>query len=240
MASTSEVGHNKNVANFTAAYQILQEMGLLYQPTNTTIQLANLLPLQTNLATSVSQLNNKQANYKINVADRETAFKILDKRMTQVLNYFKSLNVDPKDKDIIAAQVKKIRGDHKKKKPDPNNPTLDTKSTSQQSYDSLTANLNTLVTQLTAFPQYVPNEADISITSLQTYATNLSTLTTQVNTASSELIPVRTQRNDLLYFNTPNVLSLIKDIKAYLKSLGAAGEPYYKAIVRLKFSPYKA
>ena len=29
MASTTETGHNKNVANFSTAYQVLQEMGSL-------------------------------------------------------------------------------------------------------------------------------------------------------------------------------------------------------------------
>ncbi len=34
MASTSETGHSKNVASFSSAYQILQEMGTLYNPSN--------------------------------------------------------------------------------------------------------------------------------------------------------------------------------------------------------------
>ena len=32
-----------------------------------------------------------------------------------------------------------------------------------------------------------------------------------------------------------DVIQIIKEIKAYLKSLGTAGEPYYKALVKLKF-----
>lgn len=44
MASTTETGHNKNVANFSTAYQVLQEMGTLYNPSNAKIQLVNLDP----------------------------------------------------------------------------------------------------------------------------------------------------------------------------------------------------
>ncbi len=44
MASTSETGHNKNVANFSSAYQILEEMGAIYNPSNTNLLLANLQP----------------------------------------------------------------------------------------------------------------------------------------------------------------------------------------------------
>lgn len=237
MSSTSEVGHNKNVANFTAVNQILTEMGLMYQPSNTTIQLANLTPIEATLAASITNLDAKLATYHIKVADRETAFKILDKRMTKVLNYFKSLNVDKKDKEIIAALIKKIRGDHKKK--GPNNPETETHSTSQQSYDSLTANLNTLISQLEAFPEYAPNEADITIVSLKAYAQALSQDTAKVNIAASELISTRKNRNDILYFDHPSVIERVKDIKAYLKSLGEEAEPYYKAVVRLKFTDYK-
>ena len=49
MASTSETGHNKNVANFSTAYQILEEMGTLYNPSNAKIQLVNLYPIRTSL-----------------------------------------------------------------------------------------------------------------------------------------------------------------------------------------------
>lgn len=45
MASTSETGHNKNVANFNSAYQILQEMGALYNPSNPELKLAILDPI---------------------------------------------------------------------------------------------------------------------------------------------------------------------------------------------------
>ena len=32
MVSTSETGHNKNVANYSSAIQLLKEMGGLYNP----------------------------------------------------------------------------------------------------------------------------------------------------------------------------------------------------------------
>ena len=47
MASTSELGHNKNVANLTSGIQILEEMGTLYNPTNANIFLSNLNPIKT-------------------------------------------------------------------------------------------------------------------------------------------------------------------------------------------------
>ena len=60
MASTSETGHNKNVANFSTAYQILEEMGSLYNPSNAKIQLANLDPIRASLQNVITELNYKK------------------------------------------------------------------------------------------------------------------------------------------------------------------------------------
>ncbi|MET3537787.1 hypothetical protein [Chryseobacterium limigenitum] len=56
MASTSETGHNKNIANFNTVYQILEEMGALYSPTNSKIQLSNLDPIRNLLQTVITEL----------------------------------------------------------------------------------------------------------------------------------------------------------------------------------------
>ena len=57
MASSSEVGHNKNVANFSTAYQILEEMGTLYNPSNPNILLPKLVPKKTDLAATMKVLD---------------------------------------------------------------------------------------------------------------------------------------------------------------------------------------
>lgn len=65
MASSSETGHNKNVANFSTAYQVLQEMGSLYNPSNAKIQLVNLDPIRTSLQSVITDLNTKRPFIKM-------------------------------------------------------------------------------------------------------------------------------------------------------------------------------
>jgi hypothetical protein len=65
MASSSETGHNKNVANFSKAYQILEEMETLYNPSNPNISLANLVPIKGAVAETIKALNN-QIFYTLN------------------------------------------------------------------------------------------------------------------------------------------------------------------------------
>ena len=236
MASTSETGNAKNVANFSTGYQILEEMGTLYNPSNSNLQLANLTPIKVSLAGVITVLNNKKPVYKNAVADREIEIASLGKITTRALNFAKSLNISTTDKDNLASQAKKIRGDKKPKVVNPDTAEGDAISTSQMSYDSRIANLDTYTSQLASHPEYLPNETEIQIASLQTYHQRLTTLSSLVNSAGNALITGRKNRNDILYYNDTNIIQLTREIKAYVKSLGTAGEPYYKALVKLKFT----
>ena len=112
-------------------------------------------------------------------------------------------------------------------------------STSQMSYDNRIANLDTITSQFASHPEYAPNETEIQIPKLQEYHTQLKTLSSLVNTAGNALITARKNRNQILYFEEQNTIQLIKEIKNYVKSLGDVAQPYYKALVKLKFSDYK-
>ena len=238
-SSVSETGHNKNVANFCSAYQILTEMGAIYNPSNSNLLLANLQPKKLSLGATITVLNNKKPIYKNAVSDREIAIAPMGQRMSKALNYSKSITISDTDKENIANQVKKIRGDRKPKTVNLDNAEIETISTSQMSYDSRIANLATLINQFSSHPEYAPNETEIQVTTLQAYHEELTTLSSLVNSAGNALITARKDRNQILYFDDLNIIQLIKDIKSYVKSLGNVAQLYYKALVKLKFSEIK-
>ena len=239
MASVSEVGHGKNAANLASGIQILEEMGNLYNPTNPNILLPNLNTIKAELNNVITVLNTKKPIYKNAVAHREILIAPLSKKTTKSLNFFKSLNVSVTDKENVANQVKKIRGDKSPKKINPETTESDAISTSQMSYDNRIANLDTYINQLSSHPQYVPNETEIQVATLQAYHQELATASSQVNAAGNALLTARKNRNEVLYTNENNVIKLMQEVKAYLKSLGDAGTPYYKAFVKLKFKDSK-
>lgn len=236
MASSNETGHNKNVANFSSAYQILEEMGDLYNPSNDNLKLAALDPIKTDLSGVITILNQKKPVYKNAVAAREIEIAPLGKITTQALNFAKSTGITVTDKENLQSQAKKIRGDVKPKVINPDTDAGDAISTSQMSYDSRIANLDSYTSQLASHPEYTPNETAIQIVSLRDYHQRLKTLSTTVNAAGNALITARKKRNEILYSNPKNVIQVVKDIKSYVKSLGSTGEPYYKALVKLKFT----
>ena len=237
--SVSETGHNKNVANFSSVIQILEEMGTRYNPTNSAITLANLSPIESQLALVINELNNKKPLYKNAVASREEKIEGLNKLITRTLNFAKSITLSEKDKENLQSQAKKIRGNSKPKKINPDTAQKENISTAQLSYDSRIANLETYIEQLASHDVYNPNEEILQITSLKNYHEELSTLSANVNKAGNALLTARENRNVLLYYKEGNIIQLIKDIKSYLKALGDTGKPYYKAIVKLKFTAIK-
>ena len=214
MASTAETGHNKNVANFSSAYQILEEMGGLYNPSNANLKLISLDPIKSNLSGVITVLNAKKPVYKNVVADREAEIAKLSKLTTRSLSFAQSCGISITDQENLKSQAKKIRGDTKTKKVNPDTTPSETISTSQMSYDSRIANLDTFTSQLESHPEYIPNETDIQIVSLRAFHTTLKTLSTEVNSAGNALITARKNRNDILYNNPQNIITIVKEIKA--------------------------
>jgi hypothetical protein len=235
MASTSEVGHVKNVANLGTGIQILQEMGAMYNPSNINIQLTNLVSFKTAIEDTISQINSKIPSYRNAVADREVAIEKLGRTSTKMLNFSKSLNISTTDKENILSQVKKIRGHAKIKAVNPETSEASGFSTSQMSYDSRIANLSLLINFVASHPEYQPNENEIKIANLLTYQQELSTLSSIVNASGNELITARLNRNNAMYLSDINIIKVMNETKAYLRSLGQEAKPYYKAFVKLKF-----
>ncbi len=233
--SVTEVGHSKNLANLSTGIQILEEMGPMYNPSNTNIQLTNLLNFKATIEGTISQINSKIPNYKKAVANREIAIEKLGKTATKVLNFSKSINITTTDKENILSQVKKIRGHAKMKTINPETLEATGISTSQMSYDSRIANLSLLINFITSHPEYQPNENEIKVASLLSYQQELSALSSIVNASGNELITARLNRNNAMYSTDTNIIKLMNETKAYLKSLGQTAQPYYRAFVKLKF-----
>lgn len=235
MASNSEVGHNKNVANFDKLYDIVTEMGELYNPSNAKITRTALELVKTPLAEAVVNINKAAPLYNNAVALRETKTKPLGKLVSRSSNAYQSLDVSAAEKDNVKRFVSKIRGYQAVSKVKPENADSETISNSQMSYDNRFANFSAYIEHMAAQPVYVPNETDISVDSMRTYHTELVGLSSAVSKQGAPLLTGRSNRNRLLYTNEDSVYELQKDVKAYLLSLGDVGKPYYKAVVKLKF-----
>ena len=251
MASQSEVGHAKNLANIDKVINLATQFGITYNPTNPQITLVGLATTKTNCTTVATNLANIFVTYKNDTNLREIGYKPVDKLVTAVLDNVKTLNVPQQTIDDCAALVKKIHGDTKNlqatpalnKAIDPNNnpipindPTApNTISTSQQSYDSILANLQKLVLQVQAIPSYAPNEANIQTANLTTLIANLSIANLGAITSINAYNLARNQRNLVFYAPSTGLTDIMKKVKSYTRQVYGSQSSEYHQMTAIKF-----
>ena len=248
MASTSETGHAKNVANFDELISFVAGYGIVYNPSKTTIKLPALQTLATNARNAINAVNAALPPYSNAVSAREVAFAPLSKLSTRILNALKATDTTTQVDESATTLVRKIQGKRatpkltEAQKAAAKAAGTETKeiSSSQMSYDSRLDSFDKLIKLLTSITLYVPNETDLKITALTTLYNDLKTKNTAVLTATTPLSNARISRNDILYKANTGLLDIAFDTKTYIKSIYGATSPQYKQISKLQFKAVKA
>lgn len=235
MASTSEVGHAKNVANLNLLNTQISALGTIYNPSNSKLALTNLQSMYTNAFNQQESVNSLVAPYSVAVDNREIIFKPLNKQLTKVYKAYKATDgvtaVQLEDFMTIARKLKGIR----KTTADPTATPDNEHSTSQMSYDQRTNNMDLLIALLQNTPNYAPNETEYQVATLQGLKTQMLQATQAVADAFVPLNNARSTRNNTLYLTTDNLVDTANKAKDYLASILDANSVQYKAIAKIKF-----
>jgi hypothetical protein len=244
MASTSETGHAKNVANFDELISFIKGYGTDYNPSKASIKLTALQTLSINAKNAIDGLNAALPAYTNAVAAREAAFAPLSKLITRVVNALKATDTTYPVVESAKTFARKIQGTRATpKRPKEEQKSLEAEgkevveiSSSQMSYDSRLDNFDKLIKLLASVTLYTPNEADLKVTALSTLYNDLKTKNTNVVTATIPLSIARISRNDVLYKDITGLLDIASDVKTYIKSVFGAAGAQYKQVSRLKFT----
>ena len=244
MASTSETGHAKNVANFDDQNSFVTGYGTAYNPSKASIKLTALQALSTSAKNAITAVNTALSAYTNAVASRDTAFTPLSKYVTRVMNALKATDTTDRIDESVRSIVRKIQGtrasakltEEEKKTFAAAGKEVIEISASQMSYDSRLDNFDKLVKLLAGIPLYAPNEADLKITALTAMYNDLKAKNTAVVTTSSQLSNTRISRNDILYKKLTGLADTAMDIKSYIKSVFGATSPQYKQVSKLEFN----
>ncbi len=252
MSNYYETGHIKNGANLLKLNQTIATFGATYNPSNNAIKLAALGTLATNANTKLSDVSTNFTNWKNATNAREQAFEPLRKEVTQILGALQSLGVPQQTIDDFTFQVNKFRSSGSKltkadsgivdatpveKVIDPNEtPEAKTISNSQQSFDNLIQHFQKMILILQSVATYNPNETAFKVVTLQTQFTNLNTINNAANTSYATLKNARIQRNLFFYAKDTGALDIVKQAKAYVKSVYGASSQQYKAVNAITFT----
>ena len=110
MASTSEKGHAKNVANLKTLITYLTSLQADYSPTKATIAVANLQTLYDDCSIAMDAIKAALPPFSAAVDVQELAFKPLSKLVTRVLNSYASVVEDKQELQTATSLKNKITG----------------------------------------------------------------------------------------------------------------------------------
>lgn len=254
MASTSETGHKKNLANIDKVIDLVTQFGATYNPSNPLITVAGLNTLKSQCTLTENNADTTYITFKNDTNAREVAFDPVAKTASAINDHVKTLSISQQTIDDVTALTKVIRGDYTGKltkadagKLNSENSTntseeetteTNTVSTSRQSYDNILANLNKLVQLVASNTSYVPNESKIQVVTLNALVITLTAKNLAAVTATNAYFLARNQRNLTFYAPQTGLCDIMKKAKLYVKQVYGTNSAEYKQITTIKFTKY--
>ena len=247
MASTSETGHLTTVSNFDDLIQIVSLHADKYNPSNPTLQIANLKSISTEAHKSINIINDMAPKYSIPAANRVDAFKPLSKLCTRIMNALKVSGVSDTITDGAQTINRKIQGERATaKKTEEEKQTLKEQgkeiheiSVSQLSYDNRLNNFEKLTKYINNIAEYAPNEAELQTATLNDVYTKLQAINNAAKEVGEPLTNARIARNKILYTPKTGLVDTALDVKKYILSIFGASSPEYKQVSKLNFHNIK-
>lgn len=240
MASTSERGNAKNVANFQDLISFVTGYGAVYDPSKKTLQLKELNDLLTASQANLADVVTQKTNYNNAVNERVAAFKDLKPLATRLVNALQTTDASKEKIDDAKGYNKKLQGD-KTKAPetpsDPNAPIPDSISTSQQSYDQQIQHFAGIISVLQSESSYTPNETDLQVATLQAKQDDLSDKNRQLADAYTIVSNSRISRDKTLYGSDTSLIQVATEVKKYIKSVFGATSPEFAQVKGIEFTP---
>lgn len=238
MASTSEVGHAKNIANLNLLNTNIIAVGSIYNPSNPKLLLANLQNIYTTAFSQQESVNNLVAPYSVAVDERELIFKPLNRELTKLRKAYKATEgVTQVQLEDFMTIVRKLKGVRKTSIATSTNPdeAQANYSTSQMSYDQRTNNMDLLIALLQNTPNFNPNETEYKVVTYQDKKAQMLVKTQAVADTFVPLNNARSSRNNTLYLSDDNLVDTANKAKDYLFTILDASSAQYKAIAKIKF-----
>ena len=240
MASVSETGNAKNVANLQ---KLTEQVSVytLYNPPVASLSVPNLQTLYTTAVAKLSEVEEKRNANKNAIALRQNAFENLKPTATRIINLLDILGLPEGTLNQAKTLNRTIQGTNKKPKttPPPPEGAGAGASTSRQSYTQQAENFGILLQLLATIPAYTPNEEDLMLENLTTYHRSLVSTTQPVDQTEAELKVKLIERNQILYTEGTGLYDIAQNVKKYVKSIYGGTSPEYANVSSIKFTEPK-
>ncbi len=234
MASNSETGHAVNIANFKLLIDKCTGFGANYNPSNANLTIVNMTGKWNAAGSAQDTINTALQASKQPINEREEFFKPLSTGTTRVINYLNSTSASNAVKRDAKSLADKIRGFKSAKVS--GEPTPSGVSTSHQSYVMRADTVKQLIELLKTVPEYAPNEAYLTIVSLETYYAQGKAMNDNIGTIIAPVEGARIERDKVLYNPEKGLVDVALACKDYVKSIYGAKAPETKTVTGIKFT----
>jgi len=244
MASTSETGFAKNTANFDQLISIILGLGTTYNPSKAALKIATMQALSSSAKTSVTAANTALQTEKLARKSRLTAFNAVNPLATKVLNALIATDSTTQVDELAKSIVRTIRGTRVSEKLTPEQKTaaealgksIKEISTSHKSFDIIIDNFEKLIKLVSGIPEYIPNEAELKVTALTTFHTDLKAKNKAVIAAITVTENARIDRHNYIDKDLTGLVDIALDAKTYIKSVYGSTSLQYKQVSKLRFT----
>lgn len=234
MASNTETGHAKNVANLKALNEINVGFGGNYNPSNPLLVMVNMQN-QHNTCDTLQEAVNTQTSLFLPIRNaRQNEFKTVKPLVRRIMSATKSCGAKQNFIDNVATVGHKILGERAEKASPTDKDPAGT-SSSQQSFDNTVNNFDKLVKLLASEPKYNPNENDLKVSTLTAKHTAIDNANNAVKGAVSAYNNAIIARNKALYTNDTGLVDVGQASKDYVRSVFGFSSPEFKLVVKFKF-----
>ena len=244
MASTSETGHARNVANFEKMISICTGYGPKFNPSNPHLQIAALKDVLTHCRACLGEVNTQSAAYKKAVGARQSCYNTLKPLSTRLVNALAATDAPAKLKNDCKSIHRRIQGTRAGGGKSPKSsgdtaaqaePTEKSISTSRQSFDLLAEHFSGLIALLESEPGFQPNETALQLPSLKTCHSDILKANAAAADSGVGLGNARMARNKALYADKTSLCERAAGVKAYVRSLFGVSSAEYRQISGLQF-----
>lgn len=241
MATISESGYAKNLANFESLLVLIKALGLSYNPSKESIKVPVMEALLLQGKSLFEAFNSTKSNYSIAVDAQQKAFKPLSSLITRLNSALKASDSTPENHKTAQTIIRKLQGrravakltDEEKKALEAEGKTVNQISVSQMGYANRLNHFEQFISLLSSIPGYTPNEEDLKITSLNNLLSKLRANNLDVTASYTQLNMIRATRNDVFKDPETGIAKVASDAKSYVKSIFGATSSQYKQIAKI-------
>lgn len=240
--STQETGHNKNLQNFKRFIKFCERNTPPYNPVKEKNKLTNLKKLSIKAEKAHKKVIETNAPIITLTNSRQTLYQPMKSLSTRVIQALDGITEDKKVVKDARRYINKIHGKFSKPQTQDDlegQETMRTISNSQQSYDSLRDHLFKLIELLRNVPEYIPNEEDLTIDTLQAYLDQLVAVEDQITELNGPYNAALNERDMVFYETEESLVPVTQSVKTYLKSLFGIKSLLYDEASQYKFKTYK-